>query len=1322
MQLADGAGNLSNIINSSVSNDNHAIFSRNPSAFLSGSASICDKDSIEIPVFLTGHAPFSFTYYTNDANPITINSVNSSLYKLKIVADISTGITQNFTIKYVNDATGNENTTVVGPFTLTVNSLPDAFFLSPTDGNTFDISIETVNLSASPSGSGGVFSGNAVVPAYNTFKPDIAGVGFHNLYFNYTDVNGCKDSDSIIVEVIEGGTIYFSQGKEIYCSYTDTFSVVGFNNLALTGSFTLEDDPGGALLDNGDNTAIIYPSMLAANRSFNITYSYGSAPVVNIVRSFSVEEVSSTITFNSIADKCEDYSTINVEAKNLSPLGGTGNFTFSDGSINLHPTNNGNNIYISQGVLDPSLYSLEYYYLTSNGCSSDTISDDFNLFALPSVNLVMDNLYDINGGTQLIWGDPIDIPGDFSPSFMIDQSDGSAIFDPQLAGLGNKEAYYVYTDINGCVNSDTAKFTINQSEGDIYGLDQFNFNNQYCYYNSTSDTIWAIPTNGDGLPGTFYIDDNPVLSIVGLDSIAINPSDLRSGNHELRYSYTNGAVVFNIYKSLNIDSIGTLDIIGLEDNYCKDDNRQIVLTGIYSGDPGVGIFSGNGILGNKFTPSSANDFENTITYTFTRVYSGCAKSVDSTTTINSVPHISFNLDKTCITGRQDSVSFVSDTLMSDHVVNWNWSVDNTITTRSSTFEMPKFSLVEQVKNYIVLSLTSDKGCTATLDSSIFIGSVVDLDFSWDNECDGEAVNFTVLQFTDSIGVDSIKWSFGGDGVASISNVYNPNFVYTNPGGYNVVYQEYTSNCGLISKTKEIIIRPSINLSLETYYEDFEQGPEFTGWAVDKQESSTNYTWDWGTPAGVKINSASSGTNAFVTNLSGNYNNNETSFLSSPCYDFSGMEKPMIKFDFISDLELNRDAVILEYSIIKDVWNSIGVYGEGVQWYNSFNVTGSVIGQSSGWTGNGYSLSTSAPSTWNNAKYWLDEIKDEAGVRFRFRLGTDAYNTSEGFGVDDIWIGERSRLVLLEHFANPDEDDFDYTQSILSNILNENPNDVISVQYYTSFPSMNEINEFYAAGPSARSLFYGVTQVPYSIVDGGDRKFNYSSTNTLESTDINKRMLEDPKFKIIIQQDQQGENLAVSAKIKALENISDTEVSIQIAVVEKSVVSDSKTYKNVLRTFLPDAAGSLIERNWLIDDSTTVNQLWNIPDGINMDSLVTVVFVQDEETKEIYQASFSDTLSTITAIDDILTEITNTNIIVYPNPAYNEFNIKLNSFTESNLQIELYNNIGNLVKSSIILKGENFKTIEVNELPSGIYYLKIQNERYIGKSVKILITR
>ena len=1319
LQLADGAGNLSNIINTAVANDNHAIFSRKPSADISGSNSICDKDSVEVPVFLTGHAPFSFTY-TDGTTLKTISSINSSLYKLIIVADKSIGNPINYTVTNITDATGNANSSVAGPYVLTIFTLPNAYFTSPTDGNTFDISIDSVHLSAFPGGAGSVFSGDAVIPAYEMFSPEIAGVGPHTLYYNYTDANGCKDADTISVEVIEGGTITFLQGKDIYCSYTDSFTVVGINNLGLTGIFTLEGDPGGAILDLGNDTAIIYPALLSA-QSYTITYEYGIFPdIVYIRRSFSIEEVSNTITFTSIGNKCEDYERIIIEAKNLSPLGGTGYFTLSDAGINLHKTNNGNNIYIEEGDMSPGMYLLEYYYKTINGCYSDTIPENFTVYSLPPVNLTMESLYDINGGTHVITGSPIDIPGDFSPSFMIDQGDGTAIFDPEIAGLGNKEAYYTYTDINGCTNTDTAKFTINESEGDIYGLNVFNSNYQYCYYNSTSDTIWAVPLNGDGLPGSFYIDGNLVTNVVGTDSIAINPSEIASGNHSLRFSYTNGAVVFNIDKTFNVDSIGNLDIIGLEDNYCKDDDREIVLTGIYTGDPGVGIFTGNGTSGNKFVPSDANLYDNKITYTFTRTYSGCQRSIDSTITVNKVPYIKFDLDKTCISGREDSVLFTADTLMSDHVVSWNWSVDNTITNKLSTLETPKFSLVQQVKNYIILSLTTDMGCTAEKDSSIFIGSVVDLDFKWDNECFGESVNFEAVVFTDPTGVDSIKWHFGGDGVANMSNPYNPQFTYNSSGGYDVTYQEYTGSCGIISETKRINIRPSIDLSEDSYYEDFEESPDITGWAVDILES-TNCSWDWGTPAGIKINSAPSGTKAFVTNLDGNYNNNEKSIISSPCYDFSNIDRPMMKFDFISDLELNRDAVLLEYSVVKDVWNAIGVYGEGVKWYNSFNITGSVIGQSSGWTGNGYSLNTAETSAWNNAKYWLDDIKGEAGVRFRFVLGSDSYNTAEGFAIDNVWIGERNRMVLLEHFANPAEDDFENTQSIISNILNENPKDVISVQYYTSFPSMNEINEFYAAGPSARSLYYGVTQVPYSILDGGDRKFNYSSTNTLESSDINRRMLEDSKFRITIEQEQQGENLAVSAKIKAVENITGTKVNVFVALVEKTVVGNSNTYKNVLRALLPDAAGTLIERDWSVGDSIFVTQSWNIPAGIDADSITTVVFVQDENSKEIYQAAFADTLSTITAIDDFINNIMNPEIIVYPNPAYEEINIKLNDYAESDLNVELYNNIGMVVKSTTLLKGENVKSISVQELISGIYYLKVQNNT-TSKSIKILIAR
>ena len=48
-----------------------------------------------------------------------------------------------------------------------------------------------------------------------------------------------------------------------------------------------------------------------------------------------------------------------------------------------------------------------------------------------------------------------------------------------------------------------------------------------------------------------------------------------------------------------------------------------------------------------------------------------------------------------------------------------------------------------------------------------------------------------------------------------------------------------------------------------YSEDFESGDG--GWVAD---NTTNGTWALGTPTGAIINSAASGSNAWVTNLSG----------------------------------------------------------------------------------------------------------------------------------------------------------------------------------------------------------------------------------------------------------------------------------------------------------------------------------------------------------------------------------------------------------------------------------------------------------------------
>jgi hypothetical protein len=774
-----------------------------------------------------------------------------------------------------------------------------------------------------------------------------------------------------------------------------------------------------------------------------------------------------------------------------------------------------------------------------------------------------------------------------------------------------------------------------------------------------------------------------------------------------------------------------VSIEGLVTDYCKEDNSEIDLEGKYPAVEGLGKieFSGNGIINGIddeyaiFIPANAALGNNPITCLFTRDYSGCKKNSTEIVTVNKTPDINFELDKVCVVDKADSVLFTSDTLMSDNVVEWFWRVNNSETIRESDRDSSKFSLVPQNNNLASLTLTTDKGCTSFKEKTIFIGSRVDLDFTWDKECNGETVTFKVLDRTDPLGVDSIRWNFGGLGVEDLTDEYNPQFTYDNPGGYDVEYQEYTNTCDLVTKSKRIFIRPSIIIGTDSYIEDFEQASEVTGWAVDL--ASVSNSWEWGVPNGEKINSASGGSKAFVTNLNGDYNSNEKSFVSSPCFDLSTLEKPMIKFDFISALEVSRDGVILEYSINKDEWNSVGVYGEGVRWYNSFNLTGNSLGQSSGWNSDGLTLNPSASDTlssWNNAKYWLDEIAGNAGVRFRFVLASDGYIEDEGFGFDNVWIGDRKRLVLLEHFANDtDEEEFDNAQSEITSIFEDNPQDVIPIQFFTSFPTTNDISNFYTAGPSARSLYYGVSQVPYSIVDGGNRQFSHAEPDIVRKN-VNKRMLEESKFQIKVVQEDDGTNLNIKAVITAVDTLEKSKLSARIVVVEKSVDS----YINVVRTMLPDPAGVLIDKSWEINDSVKIYESWEIPAGVNKDNLITIVYIQYEGTeeklrKEIYQAGYTDTFGNITSINDDFKNILDVEYVVYPNPVNDVLTVKLYKSLSYDLDINIYNNIGALVQSEKLYNGNTHKEININDLPVGIYYLKLGNTDKLFGTKKIIKT-
>ncbi|WP_426432020.1 fibronectin type III domain-containing protein [Winogradskyella sp. HB-48] len=182
-----------------------------------------------------------------------------------------------------------------------------------------------------------------------------------------------------------------------------------------------------------------------------------------------------------------------------------------------------------------------------------------------------------------------------------------------------------------------------------------------------------------------------------------------------------------------------------------------------------------------------------------------------------------------------------------------------------------------------------------------------------------------------------------------------------------------------------------------YTEDFESGDG--GWVAN---NTTNGTWALGTPTGAIINSAASGTNAWVTNLSGNYNSNENSWVTSPVFDFSSLIAPSIELSIWYDIEFSWDGAVLQSSIDGGTtWVNVGANGDPNNWYTDNTINGNPGGQQEGWSGTG----AAGTNAWVTARHALTGLGGQSNVIFRIAFGSDGSVTDEGFGFDDINIFE-----------------------------------------------------------------------------------------------------------------------------------------------------------------------------------------------------------------------------------------------------------------------------------------------------------------------------
>jgi hypothetical protein len=245
-----------------------------------------------------------------------------------------------------------------------------------------------------------------------------------------------------------------------------------------------------------------------------------------------------------------------------------------------------------------------------------------------------------------------------------------------------------------------------------------------------------------------------------------------------------------------------------------------------------------------------------------------------------------------------------------------------------------------------------------------------------------------------------KYSFDITGLTSSTKYYYRAYAINNVGtGYSI----------LDSFTTAPII------STFPYSQNFETGTAAWG---NSTIGSGNNNWTFGTPNKSFLNGAHSGSYAWVTKLTDNYDGDHDAAVVSPQFDFSAFTTtPVVRFYHKFITEQNWDALTAEISINGGGWIKLSNYlGTGSNyntdscyaWYNHGGSNGPVAPPKFSSYNNGEGsdlLYSSNVNGWIQSAFYLTGAAGQPNVRFRFRFASDGGGDDEGWVIDDIEVVE-----------------------------------------------------------------------------------------------------------------------------------------------------------------------------------------------------------------------------------------------------------------------------------------------------------------------------
>lgn len=320
-----------------------------------------------------------------------------------------------------------------------------------------------------------------------------------------------------------------------------------------------------------------------------------------------------------------------------------------------------------------------------------------------------------------------------------------------------------------------------------------------------------------------------------------------------------------------------------------------------------------------------------------------------------------------------------------------------------------------------------------------------------------------------------------------------------------------------------------------------------------------------------------------------------------------------------------------------------------------------------------------------------------------------------------------RLVLVEEFTQASCGYCPPSNVTIHNMVTANPEKLTALNYHVSWPGYDPMYLHNTEDPSARVSYYGVSGVPHSVLDGN--YFSGSPTGWNINT-VNARYAMPSPCEIEIQHQLNAsqDTINLVMLIKASAAMSGSPLIGHLAVIEKHIHYNSapgsngeKDFYNVLKKLLPTFAGTTLPA-MVAGDYYVIEDNWKLANVFTAGELAAIGFVQNNQTKEIYQAANSseNTVTPLYSNDAALLEVSNlapANCFGMVEPVVTIRNNGQASLTQTSIKYTVngaapmtYDYTGNLgifEKAKLVLPAYNFEVDDTNilkiwsENPNGV---------------------